>query len=159
MKRIREAGATPILYMTFARREGAGEMARVQRELATAYNSIGQELGIKVAPVGLAFAEAQRRVRTLELHIWDATHPTPAASFLAGAVIYATITGRNPIGAPSTIQGRPAPTMPDGSIEVDGSLQVPLVDIREATAAELLDVAWTVVNAQGALTPTSASVR
>jgi hypothetical protein len=143
--RIRAVGATPILYMTWARREPA-DAARVQKALADAYLGIGKELGVKVAPVGLAWAETRRRLLTLDLHIWDGSHPTPAGSYLAAAVIYATLTARSPVGAPSVIQGHP--TVPSGEgqgvMVVDPSLRVPLVDLREATAAELQKIAWQV---------------
>ncbi|HUF64742.1 MAG TPA: hypothetical protein VMM17_02085 [Gemmatimonadaceae bacterium] len=144
VRRIRAVGATPILYMTWARREPA-EAARVQKELADAYQGIGRELDVPVAPVGLAWAEARRRLGTLDLHIWDGSHPTPAGSYLAGLVIYSTLTKRSPLSAPSVIQGRPAVLSSEETV-IDSMLRVPLVDLREATAAELRKTAWTVVS-------------
>ena len=52
-------------------------------------------------------------------------------------VFYSTLTGRNPSGAPAVIKGRPTVVMADGQTNVDPTLKVPLVDLREATAAQL----------------------
>jgi len=141
VRRIRSVGANPILYMTWARREPPSDAAKVQKQLADAYLTIGQELEVKVAPVGLAWAETRRRLRTLDLHIWDSSHPTMAGSYLAACVIFSTLTGRSPIGAPTVILGHPASDGPEG-IVVDPKLQVPLVDLPGATATELQKVAW-----------------
>jgi hypothetical protein len=145
VQRIQAARAKPILYMTWARRVAPLDAAKMQQELATAYLAVGRELGVKVAPVGLAWAEARRRFRTLDLHIWDASHPTTAGSYLAGLVIYATITGRNPTGAPSVVFGRP--TEGGGqNVAILADLRVPLVDLRDATALELQKTAWEIVS-------------
>jgi hypothetical protein len=143
---IREAGAMPVLFMTWARREGSADRVRVQQQLADAYFTIGQELGVRVAPVGLAWQEAQRRLITLELHTWDGSHPSPAGSYLAGCVIYATLAGRSPQGGPAVIQGHPISTSPtSGELILDKNLLVPLVDLGEVTAAELQETAWDIV--------------
>jgi len=145
--RIRQVGATPILFMTWAHRSPhPGEMIDIQTQLADKFDAIGNELGVTVAPVGLAWGETARRLRTLELHIFDGNHPTPAGSYLAALVLYSTLTGRNPSGAPAVINGRPAVEMSDGQINVDSTLSVPLVDLREATAAQLQEIAWMVVS-------------
>jgi hypothetical protein len=154
---IRGVKATPILYMTWAVRERAPEMAAFTRKVADAYLTIGRELDVKVAPVGLAWAESRRRLRTLDLHIYDNSHPTPAGSYLAACVLWATLTGRSPVGAPAVIFGHPTveadtPTSvpaPAGPYDtfVDKTKTVPLVDLRDATAAELQKIAWDTVAA------------
>ena len=152
--KIRGVKSTPILYMTWARRTAAAEVARVQNEIADAYRAIGRELGVKVAPVGLGWVEARRRLRTVDLHIWDNSHPTAAGSYLAGLILYSTLTGQSPVGAPATVFGHPANEDPDGIAVVDTKLKVPLVDLREATANELQEAAWhTVQAASAAATP------
>jgi hypothetical protein len=139
VRRIRATGATPILYMTWARREPA-DAVRVQKELAEAYQRIGHELQVRVAPVGLAWAEARRRLRTIDLHIWDGSHPTPIGSYLAALVMYSTLTGRSALGAPALIYGHPTIDLADASV-VDASVRVPLADVRDATARALQDIA------------------
>jgi len=145
-RRIRQVGATPILFMTWAGRLlSRSEQARVQKKIADAYDSIGNELGVKVAPVGLAWAESARRLRTLELHIDEWSHPNPAGSYLTGLVMYSTLTGRKPTGAPAVIMGRPIyESAADGECVMDSSARVRLVDLQEAIAVALQDVAWTV---------------
>ena len=77
VKRIRSRRAAPLLYMTWARRNAPAD----QGKLADAYLGIGRELDVPVAPVGLAFAEARRRLRGVNLHIHDMSHPTAAGSY------------------------------------------------------------------------------
>ena len=137
VQRIETVAARPILYMTSVHRDAGAD---VQNALADAYLTIGRELNVRVAPAGLAWAEARRRLCTLDLHFWDGWHPTEAGSYLSALVIYSTVTGRNPVGAPVVIYGRPA--FDDGqNIVLDSSLRVPLVDLRDATARELQEVA------------------
>ena len=147
--RIRAAGATPLLFMTWAP-WSPPDATRAQKELADAYLSIGRELNVKVAPVGMAWAEARRRLRTLELHTRDGSHPTSTGSYLSALVMYATLTGRSPVGSPAVITGRPTVGTPEGETVIDPSLRVPLVDLRHATAAELQDIAWRVFSQQRA---------
>ena len=49
VKRIRARGATPVLFMTWARRDWPEDLEKLQK----AYVSIGHELNVKVAPVGV----------------------------------------------------------------------------------------------------------
>jgi hypothetical protein len=151
---IRAAGAKPVLLMTWPRRlpRPDNPPQPMAAQVADAYLAIGRELGLEVAPVGLAWEESRKRLPTLDLHIWDGSHPTATGSYLAGLVVYATLTGRSPVGAPALLRGHPTTTVPaptyGGSIDwrvVDASMVVPLVDLREATAAELQRIAWKVV--------------
>ena len=141
-KRIRATGAMPMLFMTWARRNEPA-MAGMQQGLADAYDTIGRELEVTVAPVGLAWGEARRRLQSLDLHTWDASHPSSAGSYLAGLIMYSTLTGKSPIGAPNVIQGRP--TVSSGGagsmMAVDPTLKVPLVDLNLPTAIALQQVA------------------
>jgi hypothetical protein len=151
VRRIRAVGATPILFLTWANREFPPNGPKVQKDLADAYFNIGRELNVRVAPVGLAWAEARRRLNTLDLHSWDGEHPAEAGSYLAALVIYATLLNRSPLDSASVIQGRPTVTATDSEMRVmDSSLRVPLVDLREATATELQEIAWAIVSQSGA---------
>jgi len=147
--KILAVGAKPVLLMTWARRGAAASEAT---KTFDAYEHIGRELDVKVAPAGLAWEETHRRLRTLDLHIYDASHPTEAGSYLTALVIYATLTGRDPRGAPATIYGHPVDT---GGITAvpDATLTVPLVELGPATAAELQRVAWDTVSRQTAPGP------
>jgi hypothetical protein len=138
-RRIRSVGAKPILFMTWARRSALPEQAR----LSEAYVSIGRELNVDVAPVGEAWSAARTRWLSLDLHIFDESHPTPAGSYLAACVIFSTLTGRDPKGAPSVILGHPV-ARSEGT--VDFSEMVPLVDLGAATAGWLQEIAWKAVS-------------
>jgi hypothetical protein len=156
VKRIRGAKATPILFMTWARRNEPA-IAGTQQGLADAYDAIGRELGVTVAPVGLAWGESRRRLQSLDLHMWDASHPSSAGSYLAGLILYSTLTGRSPLGAPNVIQGRPTVSAGggEGMMAVDPTLKVPLVDVNLPTAIALQQVAESVITRRTSTVTTS----
>lgn len=52
-----------------------------------------------VIPAGLAFAESLKACPDLPLTIEDNRHPTAAGTYIEGAVIYAALTGKSPVGA------------------------------------------------------------
>lgn len=89
---IRKSGAETVFFMTWARRN----KPEMTNGLAGAYNSIGAELGAKVAPVGLAWARALRERPDIILHKSDDSHPTVSGTYLAACVFYSTLTGRDP---------------------------------------------------------------
>lgn len=90
--RIRDAGARPVLFMTWAYR-GRPEMTA---ELARAYDSAGAAAGAKVVPVGRAFARARETLPDLALHVADGKHPTLAGTYLAASVFHAALMGQPP---------------------------------------------------------------
>ena len=144
VKRIRATGATPILFMTWARRNEPA-IAGMQQGLADAYDMIGRELGVAVAPVGLAWGETRRRLQSFDLHMWDASHPSSAGSYLTGLILYSTLTGRSPLGAPNVIQGRPTVSGVEGMMAVDPTVKVPLVDLSLPTAIALQEAAASII--------------
>lgn len=98
---IKKAGAKPLLYMTWARKDSPDK----QHLLTDAYQSIGKELGDTVVPVGLAWQAALKARPNLELHVADKSHPTPAGSYLAACVFYATLFGKSPEGLAARVTG------------------------------------------------------
>jgi len=93
---IAASGARTILLMTWERPDSVGEGVTTAN-LAAAYDALGAELKIKVAPVGLAFADALAQRPGLVLYGPDG-HPTVAGTYLAACVVYETILGRSPVG-------------------------------------------------------------
>ena len=89
----RKVGARPILLMAWAyERLGwitMGEIARAHREAAA-------ELKVDVAPVGLAWERASAQRPDLNLYAPDAEHPSIHGTYLATAVVYATVFERRP---------------------------------------------------------------
>lgn len=138
---IREREAEPILYMTWARRDPPGRYVRLQAQLASGYDQIGKELGIPVAPVGLAWAEAHSSGDLPSLYESDGSHPTAIGTYLAACVIYSTITGLSPIGAPSTIRGYLMETSEAG-IALKSVRRAVLVELKPEEALAIQQAAW-----------------
>ena len=95
---VRAAGGTTILLMTWERPDSV-QYGVTTAGLAQAYDAVGAALGVKVAPAGLAFAEALRERPDLVLTSQDG-HPTLAGTYLAACVLYGVIYGRSPVGNP-----------------------------------------------------------
>ncbi|GAA3007032.1 hypothetical protein [Actinokineospora diospyrosa] len=130
---IVSANSSAVLYMTWARRDDPD----AQHALSHAYTSIGEQLGVAVSPVGIAWRTALAERPDLVLHDEDASHPAPAGSYLAACVLTATLFGLDPRGRTSRVTGQ--------AIDSEGVLGEPdstLIDLPEADAAYLQDVAW-----------------
>jgi hypothetical protein len=93
---IERSGAQTVLLMTWERPDSMSEGVTTAN-LAAAYRAVGTELGIKVAPAGVAFAYALAERPDLVLYGPDG-HPTMDGTYLAACVVYATIFGRSPVG-------------------------------------------------------------
>jgi hypothetical protein len=138
---IRENGATPLLYMTWAKKRYPDQTA----DLAEAYDGIGLELDVPVAPVGLAWARVVRERPDIMLFLGDGSHPNVAGSYLAACVFYAMLTGKNPAGAPPEVWGTPW-TMRE---VIDSDTPTVLVSLDPEIAEYLQQVAWkTVISRQ-----------
>ena len=93
---VRASGASSILLMTWERPDSI-KFGVTTATLAAAYNAAGQELGIKVAPAGLAFARSLQERPDLVLNSEDG-HPTIYGTYLAACVLYGTIFEKSPLG-------------------------------------------------------------
>mmetsp|Transcript_56546 Transcript_56546/g.131774 ORF Transcript_56546/g.131774 Transcript_56546/m.131774 type:complete len:443 (+) Transcript_56546:89-1417(+) len=114
--KIAQLGAITVLYQTFGWRDGHGSrpylstFTKFNDEVAKGYEVYKAALAAggrtpMLAPVGNAF-----KILHAEGHdsssLWyrlfdvDAVHPSTLGSYLAGCVIYATITGEKPVGLP-----------------------------------------------------------
>jgi hypothetical protein len=97
---ITKSGARTALYMTHAyvkpHKDARPDMIRNLEEL---YVSTGNELGIFVIPVGLAFEQAYRQRPDIQLHkSYDGSHPDLIGTYLAACVVYASLYGKSPVG-------------------------------------------------------------
>jgi hypothetical protein len=93
---IKASGAKTALYLTWARQNAPDTQAAIN----TAYQTIGEELGSTVVPVGIAWETFLRHHGHPVLHDADLNHPTLAGSYLAACVFYVTIFGDKPPGIP-----------------------------------------------------------
>ena len=115
---IAKTGARTLLYQTWARRN----MPEKQDAISKAYTDLATVLPARLAPVGEAWRKARADLPDLALHSPDGSHPTPAGTYLAACVFYATLYGQSPEG----LTGEPA-------------------KLDETTARALQRIAWTAV--------------
>jgi hypothetical protein len=92
---INKAGAKMVLFMSYP---DTTVTSPTTQDIATVLRKSGTELGVKVAPVGLAFQRALQARPDLDLYANDGDHPSPSGYYLTLVVFYATIFDRSPIG-------------------------------------------------------------
>lgn len=100
---IRQAGAQPVFYATWARKDGWPEndmpdYAAMQAQISQAYRTIGEELQAMVAPVGDAWARVVAERPEIPLWQGDGSHPTEQGTFLAANVLVAALFREVPQG-------------------------------------------------------------
>lgn len=89
---IREAGSTPLLIMTWPKKDKPEDITK----LADNTIRIANDAKMMTVPVGLAFMEAIKAKPDLEMYMPDKSHPSAAGSYLYGAVLYSTLFHRTP---------------------------------------------------------------
>ena len=92
----REGGARVKLFMTWGHRDGSTEAGHssyesMQRAVADTYTSIGRELSVEAAPVGMAWWMAREERPDIILYQPDGSHPSSAGTYLAAVVIAASL--------------------------------------------------------------------
>ncbi|MBU7018727.1 MAG: hypothetical protein HXS44_14550 [Theionarchaea archaeon] len=102
-EKVHEKGGTVILFMTWGRRDGLPDAGYenfddMQQQLYTGYMDIADELGVMVAPVGIAWQNSIKKDPHLNLWGVDGIHPSVEGSYLSACVFYATIFGQSPEG-------------------------------------------------------------
>ncbi len=91
---VQKSGAETILFMYWE------NPSMSIKEIAADHYEIASELGIKVAPVGLAWQKSLEQRPELGLHFRDNIHANIYGNYLAAAVVYATIFEESPEGLP-----------------------------------------------------------
>lgn len=105
---IRARGGKTALYMTHAyvsphKQASSGNLARI----VEMFNTVGRDVDAKVIPVGLAFELSYQRKPELRLHDdHDGSHPSLVGTYLAAAVVYASLYGENPVGNGYSYSGK-----------------------------------------------------
>ena len=128
---IVDAGAEPVLFMAWAY-ERLGWIT--MQEIAQAHYGIGEELGVAVAPVGIAWQRAMEERPDLDMYGDDEEHPSIYGTYLAVNVVYATVYGMSPEGL--TYLSDDHRVLPNGDV---------VFGIDEEDAAFLRRVAWETV--------------
>jgi hypothetical protein len=122
VRAIRDAGATPVLYLTWAHKPTPDDQA----VLNDAYQRVATEEHAVLAPAGMAWARIRGQHPEIELFQADGSHPSPAGTYLAACAFYAAIFHRTPLGL-------------TGKIKDGGNL---LVDLPKEEARTLQAAAW-----------------
>ena len=100
---IRRVRSKAVLYLTWARKGSPQQQAG----LNYAYMTIAQELGLTVAPVGMAWAKVRELEPEMALHLGDGSHPTAIGSYLAACVLANTLLGKRLKDLPAKLTGHP----------------------------------------------------
>jgi hypothetical protein len=132
---IRRVGATPMLYLTWARKAAPEDQAA----LTYAYIRAAIDAGAQVAPVGIAWERAREQQPLLELFYTDGSHPSAAGSYLAACTFYAAIFHQSPAGLPGKISGIPVNLE---TAKAEPGKNAVLSDLPSEQAHVLQDAAW-----------------
>ena len=96
---VRENDSEAALYMTHAYADHYRRYEPNQIEIIRkAYTEVGNENGVLVIPVGLAFDLAYQKRPNIKLHDDDGTHPGLLGTYLAACTVFASIYDQSPIG-------------------------------------------------------------
>ena len=76
----------------------------LEEGLNGAYFGIAEELGAETAPVGVAWRSAYGEPNPPTLHAADKSHASPAGTYLAACVFYATLFNETPVGLPARLE-------------------------------------------------------
>jgi hypothetical protein len=94
---VAETGAATVLFMTWP--QARRNWAKLD-DFVAAHRQAEADLGARVAPVGVAFANAAAARPDLALLSEDGVHATWEGAYLAAATVYATLFDRSPEGLP-----------------------------------------------------------
>jgi hypothetical protein len=103
VRKIRDIGARPIFFVTWAHRDGWPENGlpnyeSMQYQIDNGYLGIAQELNVPEAPVGFAWLAASRQNPQPSLWQEDGSHPSEQGTYLAACVFYSVIFRQSPEG-------------------------------------------------------------
>ena len=97
---IRETGARPMLYETWAREANP----LMQEKISAGYSGLGALTSTEVAPVGEMWARVRSLRPDLGLFDDDGSHPSPVGAYLTACVFYSMLTGESPVGLADRIK-------------------------------------------------------
>ena len=105
VQKIRQTGAQPVFFLTWAHRDGWPEKnlpdyESMQLQINQGYMAIANELFVPVAPVGYAWLTARLQAPGIELWQADGSHPTEQGTYLAACVFYPVLFRQSPENNP-----------------------------------------------------------
>ena len=114
--RISAASPRTVLYQTWGHEAGSDTLKahrwtneEMTWRLAASYHAIAAELGLEVACVGHAFFDLLTSAPHIDLYAHDKrSHPSPTGSYLAALVLFARISGIDPLNIPCDGDETPA---------------------------------------------------
>jgi hypothetical protein len=124
---VKKRGATPVLYLTWARKKTPEDQAALDH----AYMRAGRDTGARVSPIGIAWQETRKRHPEIELYQADGAHPSPAGSYLAACVLYATIFDRSPEGLPAKLARADQSSLVDLPADQAAALQARAAEVHK----------------------------
>ena len=103
--KIRQSGAQPIFFLTWAHRNGWPEnnlpdYESMQLQINQGYMTIANQLFTIVAPVGYAWMTVTLQDPGLDLWQADGSHPTELGTYLTACVFYAVLFRQSPENNP-----------------------------------------------------------
>jgi hypothetical protein len=108
---IRAVGATPVLFETWAHRDGWSDYRldywAMQAAIDGGYRRLGADLRVTVAPVGEAWQATLRQDPAITLWQDDGSHPSTAGTYLAACVLYDSIFHDSQVGNSDTARLSP----------------------------------------------------
>jgi hypothetical protein len=128
---IDKNGAQTLLYLTWARKDAP----ETQTQLTSTLQDLSKKLKARIAPVGPAWGRALKERPDFELHGSDGSHPTPAGTYLAACVFYASIYRKSPVGNTHRTVRR----------TTDGTKFYAPAELSQADALFLQKAAWATV--------------
>jgi len=99
---IRAHGATPALFMVWPAKARSFDFDGVR----DSYRMAAERVDGLLVPVGDAWRIAWAADSSLPLYGSDGFHPSPMGSYLGALVMFSGLTGRSPVGLPSTLGTR-----------------------------------------------------
>ncbi|MDP7133425.1 MAG: hypothetical protein QF437_23220 [Planctomycetota bacterium] len=103
-KEVREAGAVPLFFMTWAAQNGDSRNRKddsfdaMQMRLKQGYEKVAAVCKAEVVPVGMAWLKAEKSGVTKGLYSRDGKHQGSSGAYLNASVFFAYLFRANPIG-------------------------------------------------------------
>jgi len=131
---VRKAGAVPVYFLTWGRKEGDKEHAKefpndtykaMQERLICGYNAVSQETGgIWIVPVGRVWSTVKATPLGDGLYGKDGSHPSALGNYLGGCVFYSSFynepvkkAGKKPKGAQDLAQAAAQVVVPQTELK------------------------------------------